>query len=134
MLHKCTSGRHEWLEELHSERCCHPDWTRVLYDPKDPPENLDPAGRSSTEEPPLWRGWVKVVPNYLMARTGSATEKAMVAAENATRVPLNEDGHFKMMDFTKEAMDNLDRVHHSDQVTRELVRSKIGKAQARFGY
>ena len=71
---------------------------------------------------------------YLKANTGSAMERAMVAAENATRVPLTEEGKFKMMEFTKEAMEALDEVHQSDQVTRDIVRGKIGKAQDRFGF
>jgi hypothetical protein len=72
---------------------------------------------------------------YLVANTGSPAERAMVAAENAMRVPLNEDrDRFKVLDFVKEAIEALDEVHGSDQITPELVRSKIGKAQHRAGF
>jgi len=84
---------------------------------------------------------------YLTARTKSHAENAMVAAENATRVPMvldNSDAHRgrganydkskeQVMAYCKEAMDHLDKVHWSDDITRDLVRSKIGKAQKRAG-
>ena len=72
---------------------------------------------------------------YLTASTGSAVERAMVAAENANRVPLDtEEGRFKALDFVKEAMDALDKVSTRDGLTHDLVREKIGKAQARAGW
>ena len=71
---------------------------------------------------------------YLKPATSSPQERAMVAAENAKRVPSTEEGRFKMMGFAKEAMDALDECHESDQITRDLVREKLGEAQKRFGY
>ena len=74
-------------------------------------------------------------PEYLTASTGSAVERAMVAAENANRVPVDtEEGRFKVLDFVKEAMEALDEVSAHDRITPDLVREKIGKAQARAGW
>lgn len=70
---------------------------------------------------------------YLIPNTSSPEEAAMVAAENAIRVPLTEAGKFEMMAFTRAAMDALARCHHSDDITRSLVWPKIGKAERRFG-
>ena len=74
-------------------------------------------------------------PKYLTANTGSAVERAMVAAENANRVPIDtEAGRFKVLDFVKEAVEALDEISHHDGITHDLVREKIGKAQARAGW
>lgn len=27
---KCRSGRHEWMSQDDADKCCHPDWVRVM--------------------------------------------------------------------------------------------------------
>ena len=74
-------------------------------------------------------------PDYRTVRDGaSPSEIAMIAAANALVVPLGQGDAttFKVMEFTKQAMDALDRVRH-DPTTVEIVRRKIGEAQVRAG-
>jgi len=71
--------------------------------------------------------------DYLTAGTTSPAELAMVHSENANRTPVDEAGRFETMRLCKMALEALDLVHWSDQITSELVRRKIGKAQERQG-
>lgn len=76
----------------------------------------------------------------------SAVEAAMVHAENATRVPLVPDppregrgtsfdgARFEVLEHVRLAMEALGQVHASDAITHNLVRAKIGQAQARAGW
>ncbi len=27
---RCMSGLHEWTDQADAEKCCHPDWKRIL--------------------------------------------------------------------------------------------------------
>lgn len=72
---------------------------------------------------------------YRTPRTSSPAEIALVAAHNAGCVPLGgDDSRFTMIAYVAEAMDALDKVSHHDQITRDMVRERIGRAQARFGF
>lgn len=133
-MFRCSSKAHQWATERDASRCCTENWARITFDPEHPPKGLDPEGQELSSAPPLMNGWVLYAPEYLTACTGaSAARRALFAAENACRVPLNERGRFRMMDFTKEAMEALDQVRYDD-ITTDMVRARIGKAQARFEY
>lgn len=73
---------------------------------------------------------------YYTARTSSPAEVALAAAMNACIVPLDdaEGARFLVLDYVAQAMAALDRVSRFDRATHELVRSKIGEAQARAGW
>jgi hypothetical protein len=30
---RCVSGKHEWVDKVSAERCCSPNWTRILLLP-----------------------------------------------------------------------------------------------------
>jgi hypothetical protein len=30
MSHPCYSGRHVWTDKANAEKCCHPEWQRIL--------------------------------------------------------------------------------------------------------
>lgn len=83
----------------------------------------------------------------------SAAERAMIAADNALNVPLIADiseaeaaargmgdglrydrARFKVLEYVDEAINALDEVSRYDDITRELVRRKIGRAQVRAGF
>jgi len=72
---------------------------------------------------------------YRTPRSGSPAEVALVAAHNAGVVPLDGDpGRFAALDFIATAMAALDNVSRFDRVTHDMVREKIGRAQARLGW
>lgn len=73
---------------------------------------------------------------YYTARTSDPAEIALAAAMNARIVPLEggDSARFLVLDYVAQAMAALDRVSRHDHITRDLVRSMIGEAQARAGW
>jgi hypothetical protein len=118
-----------------------------------PSGGLNIIGAPTPEPAPAPTAWTLPEPEggYLVAKTGSPSERAMVAAENALRVPMvaapatagmgsdvqMDPARFKVLEFTKaaaEALDDVPMTPGHGQVTHDLVRGKIGKAQVRAGW
>lgn len=59
------------------------------------------------------------------------TELSHATAEMLKR-PLNGPNRFASMDLCQEIMERIDQLHYSDEETRFLLRSWIGKIQNRF--
>jgi hypothetical protein len=55
---RCQSGMHEWVDPVSAERCCKPEWKRVLRILGDGEDDLDPDGRVYHDV--FVNGWVKV--------------------------------------------------------------------------
>ena len=73
---------------------------------------------------------------YIVPRTSDPAEHALAAAENACRVPLEdaEGARFLVLEYIAAALDALDHVGRFDHVTRDMVRERIGRAQARANW
>lgn len=53
----CRSGRHSWLQESDAQRCCNPDWQRVLVSTQWGDRLQD--GDRQTAVRGLWVRWVR---------------------------------------------------------------------------
>jgi len=53
---RCRSGRHVWTDPLDAERCCSPEWRRMVVFSHQS-DRLDPLGRVR-DDVGLIHGWV----------------------------------------------------------------------------
>lgn len=57
----CKSGTHNWIDPISAERCCDPNYKRVLRTVSDPPFSDEvPGGQRMTAVPGMLAVWILV--------------------------------------------------------------------------
>lgn len=56
---KCDSGKHEWMNPVCRDRCCKPEWKRILRLAVET-HGLDDQGRNYTDDGAFVHGWKRI--------------------------------------------------------------------------